>query len=599
MRKAHWLKTLKKTSLPSHFIFVDTETKNKDISDSEKLQVLWFGYACYVRRLHGNTWTKPKWKRFEKRKDYWDWVMSHLKLRTKLYIFSHNQAFDFTVLRGFSTLRRRGFKLRKAIIESPPTILIFKKDGKTICILDTYNYFRLPVKSLGKAMGIDKLEMPEIVRSKEVWNQYCKRDVEILLKLMLFYIGIVKDWELGGFQFTGASQAFAAFRHRFMKCQLLIDDNVKALGLARSSYYGGRTECFHIGEIKGELYLVDINSQYPFVMKYNKFPTKLVSVWNNITDNEFNGLIRKYSLCCEVLIKTDVPIYPYIQDKRLIFPVGEFITNLTTPEIIEAKGRGHIKRVMKAAIYENADIFSEYVDFFYNKRMEFEANGNKELSFMCKIMLNSLYGKFGQNGYIYETTKGDKEDKILTWDELDLETGIVYKYRQFGGIIQTLTKDSESYNSHPAISGHVTSYARLYLYHLIEQAKHQNVYYCDTDSLLINKEGLYGISAYLHDTNLGALKIERKISRALIRAPKDYIFDEIEKIKGIRKNAVQISENTYQQDVFPGFKGMIQKGNLDDFIIKTIEKHLTRSYKKGNVSAGGEITPFLITNSEV
>lgn len=599
MRRSHWLKKVKKTSLPSHFIFVDTETKSKDISDNEKLQVLWFGFACYVRRLKGNNWTKPQWKRFEKRKDYWDWAISKVKSGTKVYIFSHNQAFDFTVLRGFSTLRRRGFKLRKAVIESPPTILTFKKDVKTICILDTYNYFRLPVKSLGKAMGIDKLEMPEYERSMEVWNQYCKRDVEILLKLMLFYVGIVKDWELGGFQFTGASQAFTAFRHRFMTAQLLIDDNVKALDIARASYYGGRTECFHIGKIKGELYLVDINSQYPFVMKYNKYPTKLLSVWNNITDKELNGLISKYSVCCEVLIETNIPIYPYIQDNRLIFPIGKFVTNLSTPELIEAKARGHLKEVRKAAIYENADIFSEYVDFFYNKRMEYELSGNKELSFMCKIMLNSLYGKFGQNGYNYETTKGDEEDKISTWDELDLVTGIVYKYRQFGGIIQMLIKDAESYNSHPAISSHVTSYARLYLYHLMETAEFCNVYYCDTDSMLINANGLNKISSYLHNANLGALKIERKISHALIRAPKDYIFDEIEKIKGIRKNAVQISENAYQQDVFPGFKGMIQKGNLDDFIIKTIKKSLTRAYKKGMVNVRGEITPFLINNPEI
>ena len=599
MRKSHWLKKVKKISLPSHFIFVDTETKSKDISDSEKLQVLWFGYACYVRRLKDNNWTKPQWKRFEKRKDFWDWTLDHLKSGTRLYIFSHNQSFDFTILRGFSTLRRRGFKLAKAIIESPPTILTFKKTGKTLCILDTLNYFRMSLKLIGKAMGIDKHEMPDIERSIEDWNRYCKRDVEILVKIMLFYIGIVKDWKLGGFQFTGASQAFSAFRHRFMKAPILIDDNEKALQLSRETYYGGRTECFHIGRITGELYLVDINSQYPYVMKHNRYPTKLLSVWNNVTDTELDRLIGRYSLSCKVIINTNKPIYPLIHEKRLVFPIGEFETNLATPELIEAKARGHLKQVKMVAIYENADIFSEYVDFFYKKRLEYEAAGNKQLSFMCKIMLNSLYGKFGQNGYNYDTHKSSIEDRISTWDELDLVTGIVYKYREFGGIIQILTKDSESYNSHPAISAHVTAYARLYLYHLIELSQPENVFYCDTDSLLINLKALNNIRPYLHETNLGALKIEKRISAAFIRAPKDYVFDEIKKIKGIRQNAIQISENAYRQDMFPGFKGMILKGNLDDFIIKTIEKHLTRAYKKGIVNTQGEITPLVISKREI
>ena len=594
MRPSHILKKIKTNTLPSRLVFFDTETKSTKLSDNESLQKLWFGYACYVRRLKGTDYSKPTWIRFTTQKAFWEWLIEISKGRTRVYVFAHNQSFDFTVMRGFSNLRRRGYKLRKAVIESPPTILTFKRDGRTLSFIDTLNYFRMSLKELGKAFGIDKLEMPEKDRSIVDWNTYCKRDVEILVKAILYYIQIVKDWKLGGFQYTIAAQGFAAFRHRFMDTQILIDDNEKALKLSRATYFGGRTECYHIGKLNGDMHLVDINSQYPFVMHNNLYPTKLLSVWNDVTLDEVDNLINKYSISCEAVIDTNEPIYPYVFNKRLVFPVGKFTTFLSTPEIIEAKARGHLVKINQAAIYNQSNIFKSYVDFFYRKRLEYIAEGNYAMAFLCKIILNSLYGKFGQSGYKYEETDTDCEDIIKTWDELDYETGKIYKYRQFAGIMQTQTRDAEAYNSFPAISAHVTAYARIYLYHLIETAKPHNVYYCDTDSLLINSEGLQLLTDYINEKELGALKVERHITYANIRAPKDYIFGDVEKIKGIRKNAEQIDVSTFKQSVFPGFKGMIQRGNLNDYIIKTVNKTLTRIYQKGTVSKDGGITPYQI-----
>ena len=49
-------------------------------------------------------------------------------------------------------------------------------------------------------------------------------------------------------------------------------------------------------------------------------------------------------------------------------------------------------------IYDQAPIFKAYIEYFYNRRLQAKADGNEAGSYMFKLMMNALYGKFGQNG---------------------------------------------------------------------------------------------------------------------------------------------------------------------------------------------------------
>ncbi|GAH94157.1 unnamed protein product, partial [marine sediment metagenome] len=80
------------------------------------------------------------------------------------------------------------------------------------------------------------------------------------------------------FSITKASQAFCAYRFRFMDHKIYIHNDVTVQNLERSAYIGGRVECFRLGKIPGKQFVsMDINSMYPFVMKAEKYPYELVS----------------------------------------------------------------------------------------------------------------------------------------------------------------------------------------------------------------------------------------------------------------------------------------------------------------------------------
>ena len=103
--------------------------------------------------------------------------------------------------------------------------------------------------------------------------------------------------------------------------------------------------------------------------------------------------------------------------------------------------------------------------------------------------MNSLYGKFGQRGRRYEELEDTYDMDVKSWTDVTHPEGIVTHYRQFGGIIQAFKDEGESTHSFPAIAAHVSAEARMELWSIINEAGRDNVFYCDTDSVLVNEDG--------------------------------------------------------------------------------------------------------------
>ncbi|MBA7576253.1 hypothetical protein ES708_18092 [subsurface metagenome] len=121
------------------------------------------------------------------------------------------------------------------------------------------------------------------------------------------------------------------------------------------------------------------------------------------------------------------------------------------------------------------------------------------------------------------------------------------------------------------------------------------MFYCDTDSVMVNDDGLERLKPLIHKTRLGALKYEGSADSVRIHGLKDYVFGEKIKIKGISPSAISLGDGHFKQEQFLKFRSLLKMGSLDAPIIRTIEKHLKREYKKGVVEESGLITPFSLS----
>jgi len=593
-RAPHALKKETTLTIPRHIIFFDTETTQHTLEDGSIEQRFKLGWACYYRRPYKDHKQVVEWFYIDRIGAFWDYVVSKALPKQRLWVIARNVVFDFTICKGWENLRREKYKLKFFHNNGCSAIVTVKKKSSTIVFLDSMNWFTESLAKTGERIGIPKMEIDFETCTDKKLSVYCKNDVLIEFENFKVFIAFLEDNMIGRLCYTKASTAMSAYLFRHYHTPIYIHNNAEAINLERESYKGGRCECFVIGDLSGQpFYVFDVNSLYPFVMQRNSFPTKYVKLHHKLTPKKLGKLLTEFAVVAKVVINTTEPVYA-IKRGRTIFPVGTYETTLCTPELLYALEHGHVVKVLDAVSYEQAPIFKSYVDTMYGLRQDFKVRQNKEYEQIVKYLLNSLYGKFGQKA----------EEWVKIGDcpgEPDREEMILYKnprramrLRYLLGELFELKGHSEAYNSFPAIASHVTAYARLYLWELMQACGHGNYVYCDTDSLMVTDVGRDNLSPYLSSTELGKLKLERTVNKLIIRGLKDYSADKKVVIKGVRKSARQVSDGVYTQEQWPSFKGIFKTTDANTYVVKHVTKHLTREYTKGNVGVNGIITPFVL-----
>ena len=585
-------------AMPRNLLFFDTETRMTNKSDGSTEHRLRLGWACHWKRAYGRHVDREAWLPFTTCEAFWEFVFSNAHDNAKLWCIARNINFDFTVLQGWKYLRQAGYKLKFFYSSGTTTIISVRQSGSSIVLLDSMNWFVESLEKTGLRIGLPKMHVDfETVGDSEL-SVYCKNDVAIELANFRLFIRFLEENRISRLCYTRGSTAMAAYLFRHYNHSIFIHNNREAVQLEREAYKGGRVECFRLGTFaSGPYTVVDVNSLYPFAMREYDYPCRYIRQERYPTLPEFSDYLKEYAVVAEVVVDTPEPVYP-LRGQRTFFPTGNYIASLCTPELCYAENHGHLVKVIRCVLYEKAALFRSFVDTFYAMRLRFKAEGVDEYVELCKKILNSLYGKFGQ--------KAEEWTKIADCpDEPDRYETLIYadkphahSLRYIMGQCFELTRYDESYDSFPAIAAHVTAYGRLVLWRLMSLAGSGNYFYCDTDSLIVNATGLKRLRSEMSDTALGKLKVVETMQRMAIYGLKDYETGQKVVTKGIRSNAEKLSEGVYKQDRWPSIQGMLRSGKSEVYTVEKTIKHLSRTYEKGTVLPDGRIVPFVLSLSD-
>lgn len=580
-------------------MFLDCESNILTDATGKQSHTFKLGWAAHWFRGRSKRPESVKWRKLNEPRDWWDFVDDCVEPKHTTVAFAHNLPFDLVMTGGFPALVKRGWSIKMLYYANGVTIIQCKREKVKLLLLDTLNFYKAALREIGDTIGLHKGDVDFDTVSIDELSDYCKNDVNIILRLMQGYVAFILKNELGNFSMTISGQAFRAYRHRFMGCEINIHDNERATALERRAYYGGRSEAFRVGDMTGGPYhQVDINSMYPFIMRKFSFPYKLRGILGH---TPLSGMRRgiKHEQCIAVCqVTTDEPVYPYRHRGRLLFPVGTFRTTLSTPEVAYALEHGHLDRVETCCLYKRGILFRRWVDEMYKLRQAAKSSGNKLEETMVKLLMNSLYGKFGQRSETWTEIDIEPDMPDGVYEYYDRAIGRMGKMRFICGTTWELTEVGEASESFPAIAAHVTAFSRMYLWELIGKAGRENVFYMDTDSLIVNDEGLTRLRPYLNPSKLGMLKLEMSADELVIYGPKDYRHGEKVRTKGIRKTAVEIAPNTYRQQQWASLAGVIEQGMTDTYFVKDVVKRLKRVYRKGVVTPQGYVEPFRLSLDE-
>ncbi len=622
------LKHNKSTQIARTLMFVDCETRSEDKNVKNLgANKLWFGVVNsgrFVNERGTLQYARRDSYTFHESGDFWSYVRSKSRVRETTWIYAHNAGFDFVIL-GLIPLLAKGeltiTKPRKVrrkdsnaseiygllMVEDPPTVIgVEDSEGRRYVLCDTLNYWRVSLEALGKDLGYEKEEMPDWDAAFARWERYCRRDVEVIEQAVVQLIHWWKDRDLGNWRWTAPGLAMSAFRHKFMSHDIVFHDEMDIRQLERESYFGGQLEAFYIGHIREPVWQFDVVSLYPSVMKGNLYPVKLVNWSNDDTLTPFPPPIEPKSSICEVEVALDRATLPVRHNDCVYYAAGTGRVVLSGPELDWAVSHGYVQRWGRWATYEMADIFSDYVDYFILLKDQYEKAQKPVQRFFVKMLLNSLYGKFGQYGGSWQPNP----DRLPLhgfgkfW-EYSVITGEYQKCLAIGDIVLDWSPKSEVSQAAPAIASFVTSYARQLMRHYREIAGDGNYYYMATDSLMVNEQGF---GRLLNETGcigskLGQLKHERDASSAWIGGLHWYRCGD-KLVEGSKKSsAVTIDETSWTELHFESLLSVIDRSKEDDgrrdaVVISEVEKTRSGQYNKGHVGDDGWVTPFTFAELE-
>lgn len=636
---SHNIKPNHGTETPGRLIFFDTESRKMPLSRGAAGHrlVLRLGVAISVRMEDGAV-VRRRVYHFNSADQFWEWLAGTLDHRTTTWVMAHNLVFDLTQLRFWERLQAGEFRLSMPAmgdaaegndakrskrgfrgvmcVENRPQFIVARHAKGTVKFVDTGNYYSTSVREIGAAIGLPKLDADLWTDDTAALREYCERDAAIIESAMC---GLLSEWrrsDLGTFQLTAPKLAMSSFRHRFMHHTITPPNDQDVRDLEREAYYGGRIDAFYVGRIQspagvldpvrcwdedtdthapqGPVYMLDVRSLYPSVMLAGQFPVRHHKTLHRPDLQTVDRLLRTFGGIATCLLDTTDQEFPVRSAGETYYATGRFTTCLAGDELTRAMKARIVVSVGRLQLYVCQTIFNSYVKYWWETRRWAEKCNEPHTALLCKMLLNSMSGKWAQRGHSWEDCH---EEAVMpgrfNWCKIDTRTGNIRRFRNVFGNVQGEGDRREPPEAFPAISAFITAAGREVVRSLILGCPKRSVLYSDTDSLLVDQRGYdhlasIGMIAPMELGKLRCLWVERD---GVIRGLRDYRFGDREVLAGIGRTRQECDDGSYIDEQWETPASIIGRPADGSVIIRKRYVHMTRAFLNGYLGDDGWVSP--------
>lgn len=457
------------------------------------------------------------------------------------------------------------------------------KNGKSnkVTIYDSLKILNFSVEKIAKAfdLPIRKLEL-DYTKYREVGHiltdeeiDYIRNDVEIMARALDYmFKERLNKMTIGSDALSYYKDMNKNFNKYFPILPYEIDSDI------RKSYKGGFTylnDCYKEKET-GEGVVLDVNSLYPSVMTGEYLPFGEPIFFTGKYEEDVLYKLYIQTLTCSFELKEGK--IPTIQIKNnLAFVPNEYVKSsegdLVTLTLTNVDLKLFFENYnVKDITYHSGwkfkalkGLFTNYISYWTEKKINAKKEGNSVLYLISKLMLNSLYGKFGVNPLVQGKYPYLNEEGVVKYGSYPMEI-----------------RDS----IYIPVASFITSYARnktirtsqaIKDYTLKNYGKDYYIY-SDTDSIHLLKLSEKELKSFVEidDYKLGAWKLESSFVRGKYIRQKCYI--ELGEDNKLNVVVAGLPKNLGKYITFDNFKIGFTTENMN------IEnKKLTFKHVKGGV----------------
>jgi len=594
--KAHYIKKNESARIPERFIILDTEAIRERNSKGE-VQSWALAVAAFI------TWSKSgkmevSSSRYETPMELWEAVSDFTRVGRRTVLYAHNLNYDLRISQALSLLPSLGWQMKDMRLDGRGSWSKWSREKASLNLCDSASIFPVSLQVLGTTLGIPKLPLPTSSLRDKLFRR-CERDVEILTDAIIRYVTWLRTGQCGNWQMTGASQSWSHWRHSHYTHPILVHDNVEALEAERRGMHSGRCEAWQWGKYAGNVwYEYDWQNSYPRIARDSLLPTRLVGSVTSPSAKSMETLVRKYAVLADCEVTTDVPCVPAQHDDRTLWPTGTFRTTLWDPEIRLLWENGATVCVHRAWLYKREPALKEWAEWILSSLHAKDGAIEPWQKLILKHWSRALIGRFGMRYTSWTPFATAQDSRVYISELYNSETGNTSELLQVGTDVFVSGEQKEIDDGCPQITGYIMSEARAKLWRVSQQIGPRNVFYMDTDSLIVNGAGHDKIQ-HLSDTHLfDGLRSKGKYRQIEIYGPRSLILDKRPVVSGMPRGSVELEPKVWSGEVWRGAKESVRLNESSLVSIRSTIFHLRYNTNRRYFSNDGSTQPYVLPSHE-
>jgi hypothetical protein len=561
-RAAHWVKLNHQSRMPKRWITFDTEASREKVRNGE-IQSWAMGAAIRWRR-DLKTGKHIERRTFRDPAELWQWVASYCRPGERTVCCAHNLGYDVRISGLLEHLPKLGFGLEWCNLDRNVSSMTWRSPFGSLVFMDTFTWLPMTLSKIAALVDSEKLRMPTANAPFEEWEKYCMRDAEITHLAVDTLCDFIEREDLGNWQPTGAGMSYSTWRHRFMTDKVLVHDDFDVLAAERSAMHTGRAEAWRHGELtKDTWYEVDMRSAYTHIAAECEIPKRLHYSTGAISLRQYEDLTQRFRVLCYCDVDTDTPVVPTKWQNRAVWPVGRFQTWLWDVEVNELLSEGASVRIRKACVYTKAPLLSEWATWVLDGMRRTGADIEPVVGAWLKHCGRALIGRLALRAPKWEKFGANPIGTVGISYDVDYETKAVSRLMHVGNETLIETERAEGRDSLPQITGWIMAECRVRLWWAMRAAGLENIAHVDTDSVLINSEGLARMRATYGGSFHTLWQVKDTYSHVTVYGPRNLRVGRVRKLSGVPSQAVETEPGVYEGELWHGLAADMAAGRHD------------------------------------
>jgi hypothetical protein len=380
-----------------------------------------------------------------------------------------------------------------------------------------------------------------------------------------------------------------------MPYPILVHGHEDVLEAERAGMHTGRAEAWRWGQIKGEkLWEYDWSNSYPRIARDCELPQAYFGTVATPSFESLETLWGKYSVLADVEVTTDTPCVPASHNGRELWPTGVFRTTLWDPELRLLREAKASVRVFRAWLYKRAPILRDWSEWILSSLYDATGTVEQWKKLILKHWSRSLIGRFGMRYRRWEEFATVADSRITIGISHNRDVGTTTELMQVGTKIFQLSDYQEVSDGCPQITGYIMSEARAKLWRVCSTIGPDNVFYMDTDSLIVNHAGHFQIQRREGIGDFGGLRTKATYTSARIYGPRSAIFGDKPSVSGMAKNSQKMAPDKWLAELWRGCKESIARGEPNSVAISNRMFTLRYNDNRRAFSANGRTVSYVL-----